>query len=127
MAYTNSDIESRACSLMTFSIPTESAGMLKAVCASAAAELESRLRKGVSSESIKELFVTAAGVLALSMYIELGGVATDRIGSFSAGNLSVSLDGSAVSASAASLRKYAERMLSAYIDGDGFEFVGVRG
>lgn len=102
MAYTNSDIESRARSLMTFSIPTESAGMLKAVCASAAAELESRLRKGVSSESIKELFVTAAGVLALSMYIELGGVATDRIGSFSAGNLSVSLDGSAVSASAAS-------------------------
>lgn len=127
MAYTNSDIESRARSLMTFSIPTESAGMLKAVCASAAAELESRLRKGVSSESIKELFVTAAGVLALSMYIELGGVATDRIGSFSAGNLSVRLDGGAVSASAASLRKYAERMLSAYIDGDGFEFVGVRG
>lgn len=126
MAYTNSDIENKALSLMSSELPAESAGILRAVCASAAAELESRLRKGVSSEEIQELFVTAAGMLALSMYIELSGLPVDRVGSFSAGNVSVRLDGGAVSASAANLRKYAENMLAAYLDG-GFEFMGVRG
>ena len=63
MAYTNSDIENKALSLIGSELPAESAGILKAVCASAAAELESRLRKGVSSEEIQELFVTAAGML----------------------------------------------------------------
>lgn len=126
MAYTNSDIENKALSLMSSELPAESAGILKAVCASAAAELESRLRKGVSSEEIQELFVTAAGMLALSMYIELSGLPGDRVGSFSAGNVSVRLDGGAVSASAANLRKHAENMLAAYLDG-GFEFMGVRG
>lgn len=126
MAYTNSDIENRALSLISSGIPEESAGVLKAVCAAAAAELESRLRRGVSSEQIQELFVTAAGMLALSMYMELSGFPADRVGSFSAGNVSVHLDGGAVSASAASLRKNAEHMLAAYLDG-GFEFVGVRG
>lgn len=127
MAYTNSDIENKALSLMGAELPAESAGILKAVCASAAAELESRLRKGVSSGEIQELFVTAAGMLALSMYLELAAVPGDRVGSFSAGNLSVRLDGGTVSASAAKLRKYAENMLAAYLDGGGFEFVGVRG
>ena len=127
MAYTNSDIENKALSLMGSELPAESAGILKAVCASAAAELESRLRKGVSSGEIQELFVTAAGMLALSMYLELAAVPGDRVGSFSAGNLSVRLDGGTVSASAAKLRKYAENMLAAYLDGGGFEFVGVRG
>lgn len=126
MAYTNSDIENKALSLMSSELTAESAGILKAVCASAAAELESRLRKGVSSEEIQELFVTAAGMLALSMYIELSGLPGDRVGSFSAGNVSVRLDGGAVSASAANLRKHAENMLAAYLDG-GFEFMGVRG
>lgn len=126
MAYTNSDIENKALSLMSSELSAESAGILKAVCASAAAELESRLRKGVSSEEIQELFVTAAGMLALSMYIELSGLPGDRVGSFSAGNVSVRLDGGAVSASAANLRKHAENMLAAYLDG-GFEFMGVRG
>nr|DAG12561.1 MAG TPA: head-tail connector protein [Caudoviricetes sp.] len=127
MAYTNSDIQNKALSLISFELPTESAGILKAVCASAAAELESRLRKGVSSEEIQELFVTAAGMLALSMYVELDGVPKDGVGSFSAGNVSVQIDGGSVSTSAASLRKYAERMLAAYLDSGGFEFMGVRG
>ena len=127
MAYTNSDIENKALSLMGTELPAQSAGVLRAVCASAAAELESRLRKGVSSEEIQELFVTAAGMLALSMFIELDGAPGDGVGSFSAGNVSVRLDGGAVSASAANLRKYAEHMLAAYLDGGGFEFMGVRG
>lgn len=127
MAYTNSDIENKALSLAGAGLPAESAGILKAVCSSAAAELESRLRKGVSSEEIQELFVTAAGVLALSMYMELDGVSKERMGSFSAGNVSVKLDGGAVSASAATLRRHAESMLAAYLDSGGFGFVGVRG
>lgn len=127
MAYTNSDIENKALSLAGDGLPAESAGVLKAVCASAAAELESRLRRGVSSEKIQELFVTAAGVLALSMYMELDGVSRERLGSFSAGNVSVQLDGGTVSASAAMLRRHAEAMLAAYLDSGGFGFVGVRG
>ncbi len=124
MAYTNSDIEKKALSLIKEELPTESAEVLRAVCAAAAAELESRLRKGVTSEKIQELFVTAAGMLALSMYMELGNAQHDGVSSFSAGHLSVQLGGAA--ASAASLRKQAETMLSAYLDG-GFAFMGVRG
>ncbi len=43
----------------------------RAVCSAAAAELESRLRRGASSDEIGEIFVTASAMLAISMYMEL--------------------------------------------------------
>lgn len=95
---------------------------LSALCEAASAELLNRLREGVDVESIKPLFVTAAGVLALSMYIALGDSGSY---SFKAGNLSVSSGGSAVSAH--SLRQQAESILSAYLVDRGFEFRSVEG
>ena len=93
---------------------------LEALCAAASAELMGRLREGVKIEDIKPLFVSAAGVLALSMYI-----AAEDEGqcSFKAGNLSVSSGSKA--ASAHSLRLQAEAMLAAYMADRGFEFRSV--
>ena len=93
------------------------------LCAAAAAELECRLRRGVSSDDMTDLFTTAAGMLAISMYMELGSAHSGGVSGFMAGKLSVQLGGS----SAASLRKSAETMLGAYLDNGGFEFVGVQG
>lgn len=42
---------------------------LRSACQTAAAELESKLRSGVNSSDIEELFVSAAAVLALSLYV----------------------------------------------------------
>ena len=96
--------------------------ILSALCEAASAELMGRLKEGVETESIKPLFVTAAGVLALSMFVAL-----DDCGSytFKAGNLSVSSAGGAVSAH--TLRKQAEAILSAYMADRGFEFRSVEG
>ena len=100
----------------------ENGEVLSALCAAASAELLSRLREGTDVESIKPLFVTAAGVLALSMYIALG---DEGDCAFKAGSFSMSTGGKA--ASAHSLRKQAEAMLASYISDSGFEFRGVAG
>ena len=120
MSYTDMDIEMKALSMLGESVPDEDADMLRAVCSAAAAELESRLRRGASSDEIGETFVTASAMLAISMYMELGSA---HSGGFTAGKLSVQLGG----ASAAALRKSAETLLGAYLDSGGFEFVGVQG
>ena len=93
----------------------------------AAAELESKLRTGVKSSDIEELFVSAAGVLAISMYLELDDIPGDKIDSFKAGELSVKLHSGEKAQSAASLRKRAESMLAAYLECGGFDFKGVQG
>ena len=45
--------------------------LLQEMCAAAAQELEQRLRQGVKPEDIQSAFVSAAGVLALSLYIQV--------------------------------------------------------
>ena len=120
MSYTDMDIEMKALSMLGSNVPDEDAVMLRTVCAAAAAELEGRLRRSASSDDMTELFTTAAGMLAISMYMELGAA---HSGGFTAGRLSVQLGG----ASAAALRKSAETLLGAYLDNGGFEFVGVQG
>ena len=52
MSYTDMDIEMKALSMLGESVPDEDADMLRAVCSAAAAELESRLRRGASSDEI---------------------------------------------------------------------------
>ena len=69
----------------------------------------------------------AAAVLALSLYLELMDIPNDKIDSFKAGELSVSLRDSTKTGCAQSLRMRAESMLSAYLDCGGFEFKGVVG
>ena len=72
MSYTDMDIEMKALSMLGSNVPDEDAVMLRTVCAAAAAELEGRLRRSASSDDMTELFTTAAGMLAISMYMELG-------------------------------------------------------
>ena len=86
MAYTNQDVESKAREMLGYSPLAEKGKALRRVCASAAAELESKLRTGVKSSDIEELFVSAAGVLAISMYLELVVIQGDRIESWKAGD-----------------------------------------
>ena len=123
MSYTDMDIEMKALSMLGESVPDEDADMLRAVCSAAAAELESRLRRGASSDEIGETFVTASAMLAISMNMELGSAHSGGVRSFAAGKKNVKLGG----ASAAALRNSAETLLGAYLDSGGFEFVGVQG
>ena len=127
MAYTNQDIESKAREMLAASPLGDKGKALRSACQTAAAELESKLRSGVNSSDIEELFVSAAAVLALSLYLELTGITNDKIDSFKAGELSVSLRDGTRTGSAQSLRMRAESMLSAYLDCGGFEFKGVVG
>lgn len=101
----------------------ESGDLLRSLCKAASGELKARLREGVAPEDIKEPFITAAGVLALSMYMALEEPAFT--GEVKAGNLSVKR--SAGGTSAAALRQQAEAMLAAYLQDQGFAFLGVRG
>lgn len=127
MAYTNQDIESKAREMLAASPLGNKGKALRSACQTAALELESKLRSGVNSSDIEELFVSAAAMLALSMYLELTGITNDKIDSFKAGELSVSLRDGTKTGSAQSLRMRAESMLSAYLDCGGFEFKGVVG
>ena len=127
MAYTNQDIESKAREMLGTSPLGNKGKALRSACQTAAAELESKLRSGVNSSDIEELFVSAAAVLALSLYLELTGITNDKIDSFKAGELSVSLRDGTKTGSVQSLRMRAESMLSAYLDCGGFEFKGVVG
>lgn len=127
MAYTNQDIESKAREMLAASPLGNEGKALRSACQTAAAELESKLRSGVNSSDIEELFVSAAAVLALSLYLELRDIPNDKIDSFKAGELSVSLRDSTKTGSAQSLKMRAESMLSAYLECGGFEFKGVVG
>ena len=61
------------------------------------------------------------------MYLELDDIPDDKIDSFKAGELSVKLHSGEKAQSAASLRKRAESMLTAYLECGGFDFKGVQG
>lgn len=99
--------------------------VMPALCAAAEGELSRRLRGGVDIEEIRETFVAAAGMLALSMFMSAGG--RGAVTSFKAGNLAVSCAGGGEAASADRLRALAETMLSAYLRDEDFGFMGVRG
>lgn len=127
MVYTNQDIESKAREMLAASPLGNEGKALRSACQTAAAELESKLRSGVNSSDIEELFVSAAAVLALSLYLELRDIPNDKIDSFKAGELSVSLRDGTKTGCAQSLKMRAESMLSAYLECGGFEFKGVVG
>ncbi len=128
MAYTINDIKEKAVTLLGASLREGGEGVLEAVCEAAAMEIKGKLRSNISVEDLGELYVTAAGILAIALYVELSDSADSGIESFSAGNLSVGLSNSdGIKASAASLRQTAENMLSAYLRDSGFCFMGVDG
>lgn len=131
MAYTNNDIKEKALTLLGSSLRPGGEEVLGAVCEAAALEIKAKLRENVSPDDLGELFVTAAGMLAIAMYMEFADGSEGGIKSFSAGNLSASISSSAgIKASASSLREAAKNMLSAYLDNSdvcGFRFMGVDG
>ena len=128
MAYTNNDIKEKALTLLGSSLRPGGEEVLGAVCEAAAMEIKAKLRDNVSPDDLGELFVTAAGMLAIAMYMEFSDGAESGIKSFSAGNLSASISSSeGIKASAASLRETAEKLLSAYLKDSGFCFMGVDG
>lgn len=126
MAYTNHDIESRAAAMLSARACAVDDRLLKSACTAACTELEARLHGNVKGSDIGELFVTAAGILAVSVYLELYPGISEEPESFSAGSLRVSLREQSVP-DAATLRKRAETMLAKYLDAGGFSFKGVEG
>lgn len=120
MAYTNNDIAARARE-MAPNTASDKDSLLYALCAAADAELKSRLKADAVPEEIEELFVTAAGMLALAMLSESS---EDKISYFEAGSLSVSLEGGT---SAYALRRQAESLLKGYLESGDFAFLGVSG
>ena len=97
--------------------------VLSAMCDAAAAEIESRLKEGVSLSDLGSTYVTAAGVLALSMYCAVGD--PEHIRGFRAGDVSVEYGDGGVNAER--LRALAESMLAGALRDRGFGFRGVQG
>lgn len=101
--------------------------MLLEMCDCAGEELEGRLRAGVDPDDIESTFVKAAGILALSLYIQLWegdqGVSNLKLGDVSLQRRSAG----EARVSASSLRQCAEGMLGAWLEDRGFAFYGVRG
>lgn len=126
MAYSDKEIEIRAKEMLGRELSQSEERLLRRVCSAAVTELEARLRNGIKSEDIGELFNDAAGVLALSLFIELGSGDINNIDSFTAGGLSVKLDSTRDKA-AAKLRTRAEAMLASYLKYPDFAFTGVEG
>lgn len=124
MAYTNEDIQHLAVNFMDDDTKNRSKSILPAVCRSAEAELKSRLKYGVSVDSIEDSFISAAAVLAAAMCMDLSCACNGAVESFKAGNLEVSLGEAAPSAG---LRRQAECILRPYIGDGGFGFLGVDG
>ena len=99
---------------------------LEAMCGAAEDEFLSRLREEAVLTDIRERFIGASAVLAMSLYMQIGD--SEDWSSFRAGNVSVSRRGSGSARSSASaLRKQAESMLSGCLEDNGFDFRGVCG
>ena len=97
--------------------------ILESMCGAAAAELEGRLKEGIAPADLGPAFVTAAGVLALSMYCAVSD--PEKLKSFRAGDLTVNYG--EADADAERLRALAEGMLAGKLRERGFGFAGVRG
>ncbi len=95
---------------------------LRAMCQAASDGLTARLRPGVSAETCGESFVCAAAWIALGSYSAAAGA--DGIGSFTAGDVTVSSSGK--NAAAEALRLQAELTMAPYLQ-DTVQFAGVRG
>lgn len=101
--------------------------VLQELCRCAEEELRSRLREGVMPEGIGFVFATAAGTLALSMFIQLRS-GTQEESSMKLGDVSIQRRGvGAGHSSAAQLRRQAELLLRPWLLDDGFVFRGVPG
>ena len=121
---TDKDILAKAKTVYRETLSTAEESTLYEMGLAAHAELERRLRDGVSVESIYDEFVRAAGVLAASMFVSLDCAGAD---SFTAGSVTLKRGGaSSARKAAASLRSQAELMLAGYLRDGAFCFGAVR-
>lgn len=101
----------------------ESSELLGLLSAAAEEELLYRLKKDVDVKSIESLFIASAAMLAASMY---AGVSDSGVKKYTAGNVSVEYGGDSQPTSEV-LRERSELLLAGYLDGGGFDFMGVNG
>ena len=111
----------RALLFLTGSISDSGRERLKLLCRLAVAQLEDRLRAGMDPDELGEQFVSAAGVLALSMYSALG---EEDFSAVKIGSLSFSRSGGRLSTQ---LRALAEELLAGCLEEQGFSFRRTRG
>lgn len=98
--------------------------LLLEMCAAAHAELLSRLKEGTRLEEIRERYVMAAGILAVSMLV---GLEPTRVSGFTAGSVSMKQRSEKeIRDSAGALRAQAETMLWDCLKQSGFSFRTVR-
>ena len=94
--------------------------LLTALCAAAGAEIEGRLRDGISPEDCGDAFLAAASILPCRS----GG----DVEQFSVGDVSLRTGGGGqVCEAAAAMRRQAASMMAGYWGDDAFAFLGVRG
>ena len=121
---TNKDILDKAKTVYRETLSTAEESTLYEMGLAAHAELERRLRDGVSVESIYDEFVRAAGVLAVALFVGLDCAGAE---SFTAGSVTLKRGGtSSARRAAASLRSQAELMLAGYLRDGAFCFGTVR-
>ena len=121
---TDKDILEKAKTVYRETLSAAEESALYEMCLAAHAELERRLKDGVSVESIYDEFVRAAGVLAAAMFVSLDCTGAD---SFTAGSVTLKRGGaSSAKRAAASLRNQAELMLAGYLRDGTFCFGAVR-
>lgn len=97
---------------------------LRDMCDAAYEEMFKRLKNDVDFEAIREKFIRASALLALSMCM---GIETEETESFSVGSVSVKKTAAADRRkSAEALRKQAEMMLAGLLEDESFGFRTVR-
>lgn len=118
------DILSKARTVYQEELSAAEESAMYEMCLAAHAELERRLRDGVSPECIYDEFVRAAGVLAAAMFVGLDCAGAE---SFTAGSITLKRGGaSGARRAAAALRSQAELMLAGYLRDGAFSFGAVR-
>ncbi len=101
--------------------------VLQQLCRCAEEKLASRLREGTALEEIGAIFVTAAGMLALSLFLQVRS-GTQEESSMKLGDVSIQRRGAGAGhSSAAQLRRQAELLLHPWLEDQGFAFCGVQG
>ena len=99
--------------------------LLRSLCRAAGAELEKRLRPGVSVSDCEDAFVAAAALIAVAGY-KSAGIGADDVTAFRAGDVSVTKRGGADGlAAGARLRDEAERLMMPYVCDGAFDFKSV--
>lgn len=99
--------------------------LLEPLCAAAEARWRSRLKRGVTEADCGEALLCAAAFTAAADLAAGGG---GGVASFSAGDVSVTLQGGGESLKRAeSLRQAAERLMDPFVQAEGLWARGVRG